>query len=110
MLQYNSRCRWGEQAHDSCEPPGSVGLPFHNSHHLAVKDRHSARWFCAFAREISPLEGPVASDLNVLNLQVVTQTAFSPAAHLPLLVVCIDHRSANLRRTIRQKSNGVFVP
>jgi hypothetical protein len=36
MLQHNSRCRGGRQGHDSSEPPGSVGLSFHDSHHRAI--------------------------------------------------------------------------
>src|SRR5215468_226345 len=103
------RQRDGERGHDSCEPPGSVGLPFHDPHHLAIENRDVVA-FRTFARKISPLECPVSRDLDVLNLQVVTQSSFSPAACLPLLVICIDHRRANFRRTIRRKSNGVFVP
>src|SRR5512143_619092 len=110
MLQHpNSGCRWIEQAHDSCEPPRAVGLSFHYPHHLAIPNRFFAV-LRSFVRAISPLECPVSGELDVPNFKVVTQTALSPAAHLPTLVVFIDHRRANFRRTPRKQSNGVLVP
>src|SRR5215471_4480698 len=62
MLQHDSRCRRGEQTHDSCEPPSSVGLSFHDPHPLAIENRHFVA-LCALARKISPLECPVSRDL-----------------------------------------------
>src|SRR5438067_3716323 len=95
------------ESHHPRELPRAVGLPLEDSQYFSA---HRGRTGGVAIGEVSPLECPVARDLQILYFGLVAKRARAGVVCLPPFVVGVDDPAADLHRLSGLDANRTAVP